>query len=221
MRRLETFTPFTFIPSSRFCKLRPRLIILLKTHFILLVKFPISSLAPAFLYCKRHLSLYNWYPPRSNLSYRHETHRTCSSWSSRQRNNRMDLCLWRNGNRSSFTSDWLNGFEVGDWDFTTFVRISIPPPPSFRDTDISFVDFWWWWLLWVPFGPLYLRNPYKQIHISIQSRLFFEKRLILSVMEPLFMKRDGPVVQPRVAPLPIQISPISTAAAVPWFSTAL
>jgi hypothetical protein len=114
MHRLETFMLFTFIPSLRFCELPTRLISLLKTHLIFLVKFSIDSLAPSFLYWRCHLCLYNRHPPRTILSYHHETHRTRSPSSSRQWDNRMGLCLCSNGKRSSFTSDWRDGFKVGD-----------------------------------------------------------------------------------------------------------
>lgn len=35
----------------------------------------------------------------------------------------MDFCLCWIGSRSSFTYDGLDGFEVGDYNYTTFVRV--------------------------------------------------------------------------------------------------
>ena len=98
-------------------------VILFNTHFVSLAKFPIDGLACPFLYCSCDLSLYHRPPFRSNISYCTKPHRTRPSSSSGQRNSRMDICLQRGWDRSSFHYNWRDGFKIRYWKFTTFVRI--------------------------------------------------------------------------------------------------
>ena len=158
-RRWEPLTPFTVTPSLRYCKLF--LVNLSNTLTHHLEKLPTYSLACAFLYCSCGLYLRNWHSFRPNVSYCYKPYRTCSSSSSRKRNGWMDGCLWCRRECSSSIYNRHDGFEFGDWEFTTFVGIfhSRIKSSIFKSKSFFFpVDFWRWWLFWVLFGASYPKD---------------------------------------------------------------
>ena len=122
--RSAPLDPSTFISSSQLCKSYFEIV---KICFLkknsLVEKFPNDSLACPFRYCDWHLCLYNRHAVRSNVSHCDKPHCTCSSSSSGQWSNRMDVGLWHSRDFSSSICDWHDGWGVWDSDVTTFVSI--------------------------------------------------------------------------------------------------